>query len=69
MPVILPQDAWPAWLDSTERDIGLLRTLLLPAGEGMLEVIPVGRDVNNVRNDGPWLTERASQPTQAELPF
>jgi putative SOS response-associated peptidase YedK len=54
MPVILPEAAWATWLDGDGADIGELHGLLVPSDEP-LEVYPVVRLVNNVRNDGPEL--------------
>jgi putative SOS response-associated peptidase YedK len=54
MPVILPQAAWTTWLDVAGADVGELHGLLVPSSEP-LEVYPVVRLVNNVRNDGPEL--------------
>jgi putative SOS response-associated peptidase YedK len=52
MPVILPQAAWATWLDGD--GAAELHGLLVPSDEP-LEVYPVVRLVNNVRNDGPEL--------------
>jgi putative SOS response-associated peptidase YedK len=57
MPVILPRDAWATWLDAAGADIGELHGLLVPSDEP-LDVYPVVRLVNNVRNDGPELVAR-----------
>ncbi len=54
MPVILAGDAWRTWLDPRLADVAELHGLLAPADEP-LEVYPVVRFVNNVRNDGPEL--------------
>ena len=54
MPVILPQASWATWLDGAGADVGELHGLLVPSTEP-LEVYPVVRLVNNVRNDGPEL--------------
>jgi putative SOS response-associated peptidase YedK len=54
MPVILPQASWATWLDAAGADVGELHGLLVPSSEP-LEVYPVVRLVNNVRNDGPEL--------------
>lgn len=54
MPVILPRAAWATWLDALGTDVGELHGLLVPSVEP-LEVYPVVRLVNNVRNDGPEL--------------
>jgi len=58
MPVLLPRDSWAAWLDPDERDQDLLRSMLTPAPDGILDIYPVSTRVNNVRNDGPELMER-----------
>jgi putative SOS response-associated peptidase YedK len=57
MPVLLPRDAWATWLDPDERDQDLLRSLLTPAPDGILDIHPVSMRVNDVRNDGPDLME------------
>ena len=54
MPVILPRDAWATWLDAAGAGIGELHGLLVP-NEEPLDIYPVVRLVNNVRNDGPEL--------------
>jgi putative SOS response-associated peptidase YedK len=54
MPVILPQASWATWLDAAGAEVGELHGLLVPSSEP-LEVYPVVRLVNNVRNDGPDL--------------
>jgi putative SOS response-associated peptidase YedK len=52
MPVILEKSDWPAWLsEDTVDPVELLR----PAPEGILQMWPVGKQVGNVRNDGPEL--------------
>jgi putative SOS response-associated peptidase YedK len=57
MPVLLPRDAWASWLDPEQTDQGLLLALLGPAPDGVLEMHPVSRRVNDVRNDGPDLVD------------
>ena len=53
MPVILPREAEGAWLDPTQSETAL-KSLLVPyAGE--MEAVPIGKAVNNPRNDGPEL--------------
>jgi len=54
MPVILPPDVWPVWLDPSEAERGELHALLHPS-DPVLTVTPVSRLVNSVRNDGPSL--------------
>jgi putative SOS response-associated peptidase YedK len=56
MPVIVPEEIWPLWLDPTS-DPSELRALLEPNDEMALRIYPVNRLVNDVRNDGPELIE------------
>ena len=62
MPVVLAEEAWDRWLDPALPDLGELQGLLMPAPDEDLEVYPVSRAVNNVRNDGPSLIERLPAP-------
>lgn len=57
MPVILPKATWDGWLDPANRDLAALESLLVPAADDLLDVRPVGRGVNDVRNNGPELLE------------
>ena len=57
MPVIVEEPDWPAWLSEAEGDAA---SLLRPAPEDVLRLWPVGRAVNNVRNDGPELLDEAA---------
>ncbi len=71
MPVLLPRDSWEMWLDPEQQDQDLLRSLLAPAPDGVLEMHPVSRRVNDVREDGPDLVEAvpeepATDATHAE---
>ena len=59
MPVILPRDAWDTWLDRDNHDLELLGKLLVPAAPSLITMHPVSTAVNNVRNDGPELTDEA----------
>jgi len=54
MPVIIDRPNWERWLDPTAFDAAQLRSLLLPAPEGLLTAHEVSTDVNNVRNKGPF---------------
>lgn len=56
MPVVLAEEAWDVWLDE-ETDVEVLGRLLAPYPSELLEMWPVGRDVNSVANDGPELVE------------
>ncbi len=58
MPVILPADAWAAWLDpNTSADV--VDALMRPGPEGELEAYQVDRAVGNVRNEGAHLIAAA----------
>ena len=56
MPLVLPEQAWDAWLDPGLAEVS---GLLSPDAElvGALEVRPVSTAVNSVRNNGPHLVE------------
>lgn len=55
MPVVLPPDAWDTWLDRDNSDVDALAALLQPVPDDLLELYPVGTDVNSVRNNGEQL--------------
>lgn len=57
MPVMLPPEAWDAWLDPDNDDLVSLQGLLVPAPSELLELVPVSTAVNTVTNDGPELIE------------
>jgi putative SOS response-associated peptidase YedK len=60
MPVMLPEEAWDRWLDPGRLEgeaLAELKGLLVPSEEDWLEMYPVSRRVNDVRNDGPDLVE------------
>jgi putative SOS response-associated peptidase YedK len=57
MPVILPPEAWDAWLDPDNHDVEQLTALLDPAPEERLALWPVDLAVGDVRNNRPELTE------------
>jgi putative SOS response-associated peptidase YedK len=67
MPVLLPHDAWSAWLDPVERDDAFLRSLLVPAVDEALAIRAVSPLVNSVRNDGPELIAPVDLATQMPL--
>jgi putative SOS response-associated peptidase YedK len=52
MPVILEADRWADWLDPAAADLGELQAMLQPNERVELELYPVSRLVNDVRNDG-----------------
>ncbi|MDQ6795798.1 MAG: SOS response-associated peptidase, partial [Chloroflexota bacterium] len=58
MPVSLPVGAWDRWLDPNLADPAELHGLLAAGDQEPLDIYPVVRLVNDVRNDGPELLER-----------
>src|SRR4029078_3857442 len=52
MPVILPEDAWAPWLAADGADAAGLLGLFEPTDDIELVIHPVGRGVNDVRQDG-----------------
>ncbi len=59
MPAILEEGDWLAWLGEAPSDPG---SLLRPAADGVLQLWPVSRAVNNVRNNGADLLDRLDDP-------
>jgi len=59
MPVILEAPDWPAWLGEIEGDA---RALMRPAADDLLNLWPVSRAVNSVRNNGAELLDRIDDP-------
>ena len=70
MPVIVAPENHDTWLTHApadrEYDTGAAAALMRPLADGQLTATPVGRLVNNVRNDGPDLI-RPAEPG-ADLP-
>ena len=56
MPVLLPPAVWDDWL-SSETDLDYIASLLRPAPDDLLTLVPVSTAVNNVRNKGEQLIE------------
>lgn len=61
MPVMLPPDAYGAWLDPS-RSTDELEDLLRPYPEEEIVAYPVSRRVNKTSNDGPELVEPVGEP-------
>lgn len=61
MPLLLPRSAWSQWLDPDLDGVGDL--LVPPSADqvAQLEIRPVSSAVNNVRNNGPELTELSAE--------
>jgi len=64
MPVILAAERYAAWLDPALDDAATLQSLLASGGAPRLVARPVGRRVNDVRNDDPECL--APAPPRAE---
>ena len=62
MPVILPRAQYARWLDPALRDPAAIQPLIASYPAGELEAIPVGRAINNARNQGSALVEPAGAP-------
>jgi len=62
MPVILDPSNYVAWLDLANQDKTAVNALLEPIDPDMLELVPVGRWVNNPRHDD----ARCIEPAEAE---
>ena len=68
MPVMLPPDAWGAWLDCENHDLELLGRLLVPAPASLIAVHPVSTAVNNVRNKQASLIDRVDPAAGPDVP-
>jgi putative SOS response-associated peptidase YedK len=51
MPVMLPQEAFSAWLDNETTAPADALAMLRPAPEDILELEPISKSVGNVAND------------------
>jgi putative SOS response-associated peptidase YedK len=59
MPFALTPEHYGAWLDPDHQDPDELRALLGRPTDGHLDARPVSTAVNNVRNNGPQLLDKA----------
>ncbi|MGI8928046.1 MAG: SOS response-associated peptidase family protein, partial [Candidatus Limnocylindrales bacterium] len=64
MPAILTDDEWPLWLDPMIADAGLLRDLLHPADDALLQLDAASPMVNDANNEGP---ELLTKPPETDL--
>ncbi|MFA9445881.1 SOS response-associated peptidase [Egicoccus sp. AB-alg6-2] len=60
MPVMLPRNLWRDWLTATEDEAPHLLEAVTALGPPRLTATPIVDRVNNVRNEGPELLERAT---------
>ncbi len=66
MPVILAASKWQAWLDPTNPDEEVLKSMLVPAPDELLTMHKVSTDVNNVRNKGEELIAPLAEEPQPQ---
>jgi putative SOS response-associated peptidase YedK len=66
MPVVLPRDAWAAWL-AFDSEPDELQRLLRPAPEGFFAPRAVSDRVNSVANDDPSCLDPSTAPHQLSL--
>jgi putative SOS response-associated peptidase YedK len=66
MPVILPASKWQAWLDPTNPDEEVLKSMLVPAPDELLTMHKVSTEVNNVRNNGEELIAPLTEESQPQ---
>jgi putative SOS response-associated peptidase YedK len=55
MPVLIPKSRWAEWLDPSNQASDELASLFTAPDDHSLGLVPVSREVNNVRNNGPEL--------------
>jgi putative SOS response-associated peptidase YedK len=76
MPLVLPPDAWSAWLDpdTDAKADDVVRWLAPPSPDlvATLDIVPVSAKVNSVRNNGPELLapldpDQVEEPIQLDL--
>ncbi len=60
MPVVLPPEAWPAWLGEEPAEPPQLKALLAPYPSDEMIAWPVSPRVGNVKNNDPGLVEPVS---------
>ena len=62
MPAIIPPEHHARWLDPALQDPAQIRPMIASYPAGKLQAIPVGRQINNARNQGPAVIEPAGAP-------
>jgi putative SOS response-associated peptidase YedK len=68
LPVVLEQDAIPAWLEPDKAMTEAAAALLQPPGNAILTFIPIGDLVNKVANDGPEIQAPVGPPLAPAVP-
>jgi putative SOS response-associated peptidase YedK len=64
MPLVLPQERWTDWLDTSREDVEDLAAPTPPELVEALELRPVSTRVNNVANNGRELEERVESVSE-----
>ncbi len=67
MPMVLPRDRWPDWLDPELTEPDAVRALLAPPATGRFVATPVSTRVNAVANNGPELVEPVPGPELTDV--
>jgi putative SOS response-associated peptidase YedK len=62
MPAIVPRERQARWLDPALRDPAQVQAMIASLPDGELQAVPVGREVNNTRNQGAGLIVPAGAP-------
>ncbi len=62
MPAILPREHYARWLAPALQDPAQIQPMIASYPDGELQAIPIGRRINNARNQGPELIEPAGAP-------
>ena len=62
MPAIVQREHYARWLDPALQDPAQIQTMIASYPAGELEAIPVGRQINNARNEGPELIDPLGAP-------
>jgi putative SOS response-associated peptidase YedK len=62
MPVVLPPEAWPAWLGEEPADEAQLKAMLAPCPSDDMICWPVSARIGNVKNNDPSLVEPINLP-------
>ena len=68
MPMVIERSAWQDWLDPASTEAADVSRLLVPAAAGGLTSHPVSTAVNNVRNNGPQLTDALPEAGPSDAP-
>ena len=64
MPVIVARENYAHWLDPALRDPDAIQNLIASYPAAEMQALPVGRGINNARNQGPELIQPAGAPLQ-----